>query len=96
MKLTKIAIAFAGTAALAATTLMPVAKASSVLLLEKTISGVEWKVKLKNGSTLRLNKNGNVKCSYSIIEYADYMTCVTAKIGSTYYSDVWNAIKSKI
>tara|TARA_B100001057_G_scaffold90320_1_gene86534 strand:- start:4540 stop:4830 length:291 start_codon:yes stop_codon:yes gene_type:complete len=96
MKLKKLAIALAGTCALATATIMPAAKAGSVELFSTTISGVEWKVKLKNGSTLRLNKDGNVKCSYSLIEYSDYMTCVTTKIGSTYYDDVWSAIKSKI
>ena len=96
MKLKKTAIALAGACALVSATLSPAVKAGSVELFSTTVSGVEWKVKLKNGSTLRLNKNGNVKCSYSIVEYADYMTCVTAKIGGTYYDDVWNAIKSKI
>ena len=96
MKLKETAIALVGACALASATLMPAAKAGSVELLKTTISGTEWKVKLKDKSTLRLNKNGNVKCSYSIAAYTSYMTCVTGYMGSNYYSDIWDAIKSEI
>tara|TARA_B100000212_G_scaffold342213_1_gene328240 strand:+ start:675 stop:965 length:291 start_codon:yes stop_codon:yes gene_type:complete len=96
MKLKKSVLALAGALALASATLLPAANAGSVTLLEKTISGTNWKVKLKDGSTLRLNKNGNVKCSYSVVQYSAYLTCVTGYMGSNYYSDVWSAIKSKI
>ena len=96
MKLKKSVMAFAGVCALASATLMPAVKAGSTTLLSKTISGTEWKVKLKDNATLRLNKNGNVKCSYSIVAYQSYMACVTGYMGSNYYSDIYNAIKSKI
>tara|TARA_B100001057_G_scaffold495193_1_gene593614 strand:- start:171 stop:464 length:294 start_codon:yes stop_codon:yes gene_type:complete len=85
-----------GGVALSTLAIMPIANASSITLLDTTMSGHEWKVKLKDGSTLRLNKDGDVKCSYSLVSYQSYLSCATGYMGSDMYETIRDAIADKI
>ena len=96
MKLNNTATAFVGAFALASATLMPAVNAGSKVLDTYQISGDEWKVKLKNNTTLRFNKNGSVKCSNNIADYVTFMGCVTGKVGYQYYDRVFSAIESSL
>ena len=91
MKLNNTAIAFVGACAVASATLMPAVNAGSKLLDTIQISGNEWKVKVKDNTTFRFNKNGSVKCSSSNL--ADFMGCVTSKVGYGFYDQVFSAIE---
>ena len=94
MKLKKTVLAFAGSCALASATLMPAVNAGSKTLDTYVIDGNTWKLKLKDNSTLRFNKNGNVKCSYNLAAYAAFLGCVTSKVGDGYYNEVLDEINS--
>ena len=95
MKLKKIVFAFAGSCALASASLMPVVNAGSRTLDIYFMDGNTWKLKLKDNTTLRLNKNGNVKCSFNVAAYSAFLGCATSKMGDDYYNDLYDAIRAE-
>ena len=83
-----------GGLAISAFSFMPIANAET--LSKVTLDGHTWKVKLENGLSLELDKDGSKKCSYLIVEYTNFLTCATGYMGATEYSTIRDAIKKYI
>lgn len=62
---------------------------------EWEVDGKVWKLKMKNDQLLRLNKNGNVKCSYKIEYFPLFKTCAIQKMGNQLFRKTIQATLGK-
>ena len=70
---------------------------ASQTLLNQTIDGDVWKVNsYPKLLRFKLKKNGTVKCNTLWVQYKQFLSCSTGYLGSNYYDEIYDAIKSKI
>ena len=73
--------------------IIPAAHAGTVTIYSTTINGVEWKVKITDGSSLKLIKDGTQKVKEDVANFVSFINQVKSKTGES-YSTIYNRIKN--
>ena len=81
----------------ATTAAIPNVQASTTLFQETTANGTVVKVNFyPKLLEFRLKLNGTPKCKNKITNHVPFLACSAGYLGSNYYDEIYNAIKSKI